>query len=329
LTSETAGRVAVLATALAALAALAVASLVVGARGVAPAEVLRAFTDFAGTDDHLIVRGHRAPRTGLAICVGAALAVSGALIQAMTRNPLAEPGIIGATSGAAFAVVLGSAFGLAAAQGAEPALAVAGAAVATLVVFAVGRTSPLRLVLTGVALSTTLAGVSLGMRLMLPEVFDHFRIWSVGSLAGREQAPLAVPVTAMAVALAGALLVSRRLGAIALGENVAHALGVHVGRTRVLTLALVTVLAGAATAVAGPIAFVGLIVPHLARRLAGGSVPWLVAHAIVLGPMLVVAADTLSRVLLPTGEVPVAIVTSFLGGPALIWVVRRYGAVAL
>ncbi|MEV6081184.1 iron chelate uptake ABC transporter family permease subunit [Streptomyces sp. NPDC052069] len=311
------------------LAAVAVLSMGVGARPVPPAEVVRAFLDFHGTDDHVIVRDVRAPRALLAIVVGAALAVAGALIQTLARNPLAEPGILGVTAGAGFAVTVGSALGLAAGQAGELGFAIAGSVLAALLVAAVGRRSPLRLVLTGVALTAVLSGVSLGMRLMLPDVFDTYRFWSVGSLAAREQAPLALPLAAIAVSLLGALMLSRALNALTLGESVAHTLGAGVGRVRALALVLITVLSGAATAVAGPILFVGLIVPHLVRRPAAGSVPWLILYTMVLGPILLLVADIGSRVLLPTGEVPVAIVTAFLGGPMLIWAVRRYGAGSL
>ncbi|MFD4829832.1 FecCD family ABC transporter permease [Streptomyces uncialis] len=311
------------------LAAVAVLSVGVGARPVPPAEVVRALVDFQGTDDHITVRDVRAPRALLAVAVGAALAVAGALIQTLARNPLAEPGILGVTAGAGFAITVGSALGLAAGQVGELGFAIIGSVLAALLVAAVGRRSPLRLVLTGVALTAVLSGVALGMRLMLPDVFDAYRFWSVGSLAAREQAPLTLPLAAIAVCLSGALLLSRSLNALALGENVAHTLGAGVNRVRAVALVLITVLSGAATAVAGPILFVGLIVPHLVRRPAAGSVPWLMLYTMVLGPILLLIADMGSRVLLPTGEVPVAIVTAFLGGPMLIWAVRRYGAGSL
>ncbi|MFI7321185.1 FecCD family ABC transporter permease [Streptomyces venezuelae] len=312
------------------LAVVAVLSIGIGARPVAPGEVVRALFDYQGSDDdHVIVRDVRAPRALLAIAVGAALAVAGALIQTLARNPLAEPGILGVTAGAGFSITIGSALGLTANQAGELGFAVAGSIVTALLVVAVGRHSPLRLVLAGVALTAVLNGVALGLRLMLPDTFDAYRFWSVGSLAAREQAPMALPLTVIALALIGALLLSRALNALSLGETVAHTLGANVGRVRIAALALITVLSGAATAVAGPILFVGLIVPHLVRRPAGGSVPWLVLYTMVLGPILLLVADIGSRVLLPTGEVPVAIVTAFLGGPMLIWAVRRYGAGAL
>ncbi|MGV2918044.1 FecCD family ABC transporter permease [Streptomyces alfalfae] len=307
------------------LAAIAVVSVGVGARSVSPVDVVRALLDHQGTDDHVIVRDVRAPRALLAVAVGAALAVAGALIQTLARNPLAEPGVLGVTAGAGFAITLGSGLGFAAGQAGQLGCAVLGSVLAALLVATVGRRSPLRLVLTGVALTAVLTGVALGMRLMLPDVFDVYRFWSVGSLAAREQAPLVWPLTAIVVCLVGALALSRALNALTMGESVAHTLGAEVNRVRAITLVLITVLSGAATAVAGPILFVGLIVPHLVRRIAAGSVPWLVLHSMVLGPILLLVADIGSRVLLPTGEVPVAVVTAFLGGPMLIWAVRRFG----
>nr|WP_323384178.1 iron chelate uptake ABC transporter family permease subunit [Streptomyces calidiresistens] len=311
---------------LALLLVVAVVGIGIGARSIPPAEVVRALLDPAGTDDHVIVRELRLPRALLAVVVGAALAVAGALIQTMTRNPLAEPGILGVTAGAGFAITLGSAYGLAAGPAGTMGFAILGSVLAAALVTAVGRHSPLRLVLTGVALTAVLGGVALGLRLMTPDVFDVYRFWSIGSLAAREQAPILIPVTAVLVALACALLLGRSLNALALGENVAHTLGARVNRVRAAVLVLVTVLSGAATALAGPILFVGLMVPHLVRRVAGGSVPWLLAHSMVVGPILLMFADIGSRVLLPTGEVPVAIVTAFLGGPILIRAVRRHGA---
>jgi iron complex transport system permease protein len=311
------------------LVVAAVASIGVGATAIAPAEIWRTVTDFTGTNSQLIIRDVRWPRTILAVCVGAALAISGALIQTLTRNPLAEPGILGVTAGAGFAITLGAALGLAASALGQLALAVLGSLIAAVIVYTVGRTAPLRLVLAGVALTFVLAGISLGLRLLLPTVFDRFRFWSVGSLAGREQVSLLLPLAVIGLALLGAILITRQLTAVALGDDVAHTLGANVARTRLVVLALVTMLAGAATAIAGPIAFVGLMIPHLARRLAGGSIPWMIGYAMVLGPILLLVSDIGSRVLLPTGEVPVAVVTAFLGAPVLIWAVRRYGAISL
>ncbi|REE99908.1 FecCD family ABC transporter permease [Thermomonospora umbrina] len=321
--------VAALVAGIAVLVAVAVAGIGVGAQAVPPVEAVRALVAYDGSADHMIVRDVRVPRAFLGMAVGAALAVSGALIQTLSRNPLAEPGILGVTMGAGFVMTVGGALGLAVTSAGELMLSGIGAVLATCLVYAVGRSSPLRLVLAGVALSAVLSGISLGMRLMLPDVFDRYRFWSVGSLAGREQSAVALPVTVIVLALVGALLLGRALNAVALGETVARTLGADVVRIRCAALVLITVLTGAATALAGPILFVGLIVPHVARRIVPDSVPWLMAWALVLGPIMLLVADMLSRVLLPTGEMPVAIVTAFLGGPALIWAVRRYGTRAL
>ncbi|ACZ87894.1 FecCD family ABC transporter permease [Streptosporangium roseum] len=319
----------VLVAGLAVLVVVAVVSVGVGSHSVAPVEVVRAFFSFDGSGDHTIVRDIRLPRAVVGIGVGAALGVAGVLIQTLSCNPLAEPGILGVTAGAGFAMTAGAALGLATSPGAELVLSSVGAALATLLVYSVGRTSPLRLVLTGVALSAVLAGISLGLRLMLPDVFDRYRFWSVGSLAGREKDPVFLPLLLIGLAVVVALLLSRPLNAVALGENVARALGANVNRVRLAALGCITVLAGAATAVAGPILFAGLIVPLAIRPLARSSIPWLTAYAAVFGPILLLVSDMGSRVLLPTGEVPVAIVTAFLGGPVLIWAVRRYGAGSL
>lgn len=313
--------------ALVALAAACLLSLCVGARTVPPAEVWAALTGSGtpGTDDWVVVRDLRVPRTLLGVAVGAALAVSGALAQLLTRNPLAEPGLLGVTSGASFAIVLGTVLGVTGSQAATLAAALLGAVLATGLVVAVGGASPLRLVLAGVALSAVLSGAALALRLTDPEAYDDFRFWTVGTLAGREQVGVQLPLVGLGLALLAALLLVRRLSVLALGEEVAHTLGTSVAATRVLTVVVLTVLAAGATALAGPIGFVGLIVPHLVRRFAHGSVATLLAGSLLGGPVLVVVSDVAARVLLPTGELPVALVTAFLGGPFLIAVVGRLG----
>jgi iron complex transport system permease protein len=327
--SDTARRGSVLLVVVAAVVVVAATSLCVGARAVPLSEVWAALTSPISSDDHIVVREIRLPRMWLAIAVGAALAVSGALVQTLTRNPLAEPGILGVTAGASFGVLLSDALWSVDSQVAQLTAASIGAIAATALVYAVGGTSPLRLVLAGVALSAVIAGVGLGIRLTMPDVFDSYRFWSVGSLAGREQAPLALPLGVIVICLVTAFALVPALGTLALGEDVAHTLGTRVALTRTITIAVLTLLAAAAAAVAGPIAFVGLIVPHVVRRLAGGSVGWLVAFCVAAGPLLVLASDVIARVLLPNTEVPVAVVTAFAGGPVLIWVVRRYGAIEL
>ncbi len=312
------------------LAVAVLLSLTVGQGEVAWRDVAPALFSPDTTDDaHLTVRTVRLPRALLAVLVGAALALSGALVQTLTRNPLAEPGLLGVTAGASFAVVLGTRFAGMDGQVATLLVAFVGAVAAAFAVQAVGGADPLRLLLAGVALTAVLAGVSIAVRLADPDTFDQYRFWSVGSLAGREQLPLLIPSVVLVVAIVAAMALGPALGAVALGDDVAHGLGVEVARVRVLALLVATVLAATATAVAGPIMFVGLIVPHLVRRASQASIGWLMALCLVAGPLLLITADTLGRVLLPTGEVPVAVLTPLIGGPVLVWVVRRYGAAGL
>ncbi len=310
------------------LLATVVWSLSVGQGDLPPGAVLPALLRHDDLDAaHIIVRQVRLPRALLAILVGAALALAGALVQALTRNPLAEPGVLGVTFGASFAVVVATALGVAAGQGGRMVVATVGAALATAVVYAVGRADPLRLLLAGTAFSALVASLSLGVRLIDPDAFDDHRFWAVGSLAGRDQQPLTLPAAVVALSVLAALVLVRPLAALEMGDDVAHGLGVRVGVTRVGVLVVATVLAGVATAIAGPIAFAGLIVPHLVRRSARGSTGWLVVLSLVGGPALLVAADTAGRLILPVGDAPVAIVTGLLGGPLLAWVVRRQGRV--
>lgn len=309
-----------------ALAAALLASLAFGAGTTAPSATLPALWGAGSPEDVVVVRDLRLPRTVLAVAIGAALGVAGLLVQTVTRNPLAEPGLLGVTAGAGFTITLGVLAGVAASPGAQLALALVGALVTAALVLAVGRSSPLRLVLAGMATTSVLQGVSLGLRLVDPVAFDRFRVWTVGSLAGREQAPLTLPLVVVAVALVAVLPLLRSLGTLAFGEQVAHAVGTRVTAVRLAAFALVTVLTAAATAAVGPVAFVGLMVPALARWVGRGSLPVALAVSLLVGPLLLVVADVLARLLLPTGEVPVAVVTAFLGGPVLVWAVRRLPA---
>lgn len=314
-------RVALLSVSAVLLVGVLAASLLVGTTAYGPGDVLDVLRGEATTAT-AVISDVRWPRAVLGLVVGTALAIAGTLTQTLTRNPLADPGLLGVTAGAGFAITLAVAAGIANAQSAQILSAFVGAMLAGAVVYVIGRDAPLRLVLVGVALSAVLTGVSLGLRLLFPDVFDALRVWSVGSIAGREQVPLLVPVLVMLAGVVGGLCLARPLSAISLGDDVAHSMGVNVVRTRLAVLALVTVLTGAATAAVGPIAFLGLIVPTLARRPSGGSVPWMLMFTLVWGGLLLVAADVLGRVLLETGEVPVAVVTAFLGGFALIATVR-------
>ncbi|WP_051198387.1 FecCD family ABC transporter permease [Gordonia shandongensis] len=310
-----------------AVAGLAVLSLWVGAKPIPFGTVWQALVGTDAAGDAIVVRDSRVPRTILAVLVGAALAVGGALIQSVTRNPLADPGLLGINSGAAFLVAV--AVGLLGITSLHGYLwfAFAGAGIAAVVVYAVGsagpsRGSPIRLTLAGVAVSALLTGVTTGLTLLDPDAFDEMRYWYAGAVAGRDMAVVTAVVPWIALGLVLVLVVSRTLNALALGDDTARALGASVVRTRAISTVAVTLLCGAATAAAGPISFAGLMVPHIARRMVGPDRPWIMAYSLVGGAALVLLADIVGRVAAPPGELPVGLLTAFFGAPVLIVLVR-------
>ncbi|NYD24096.1 iron chelate uptake ABC transporter family permease subunit [Kineococcus aurantiacus] len=322
-------RPAALVTALALLVLAVLASLAVGSREVPLGTVLDALRGLGGTSqDALVVRELRVPRTLVGIVVGVALGLSGALMQALTRNPLADPGLLGVNAGAAAAMVTALAF-----LGVTSRLqlvwaAMAGAAVVSVAVYVLGATgrggaTPVRLALAGTAVSAALYAYTSAQVLLDTTTFDRFRFWQVGSLAGHDTTVFWQMLPFFAVGTALALAQARPLNALALGDDSGRALGAHVTRTRVLTALAVTLLCGAATATAGPIAFVGLAVPHLVRALTGPDQRWVLPFSCVLSPALLLFGDVLGRVVVRPGELEVGIVTALLGAPVLVALVRR------
>lgn len=319
-----------------ALALLLVASLGIGSRPIPPLEVLRAFTAFdPGDDRHVIVRALRVPRGFLAVTAGAALGLAGAVMQSVTRNPLAEPGLLGVNAGAAMAVVLGSmAFGLSSVSQ-YIWCAMLGAGLSGAAVFLLGRaqesgTDPVRLVLAGAGLSVLLGAVTTLLMLNSDlEVLDLFRNWSTGTLDGRgADAALVSALTLLGGGLL-ALLVAPALDALAMGQDIGRTLGLDPRRIWALASLAVMALAGGATAAAGPIAFVGLVAPHLARRVAGPRNGSVLPLSALFAAVMLLAADILGRVVVTPEEIAAGIVAAFLGGPFFIHVVRRYRLVQL
>ncbi|MDP2711502.1 MAG: iron ABC transporter permease [Solirubrobacteraceae bacterium] len=322
------GRVLGLCAALVALLACAVGSLAIGSLGIPIGEVLAAFTAFDDSDAHVIVTELRLPRTLIGLVVGGALGAAGALMQGVTRNPLAEPGILGINAGASFAVVL-AIFVLGVSSVALYAwFALLGAGLAALMLYALagagrGGATPIKLALSGAVLNALLVALTSAVLTFDTETLEQFRFWIVGSIAGRDTGVLLSVAPFLGAGLIIALLAGRRLNALALGEDVARSLGQSVGRTRAASGAGFVLLAGGAVAAAGPISFVGLTVPHVARALVGPDYRWIVPYSIVLGAILLLISDVLGRVAAPPGELQVGIVTAILGAPFFIWLVRR------
>jgi iron complex transport system permease protein len=321
-------RAAGLLVALAVLALVALAGVAIGAKAIPPGTVLHELLHYDGSDDGVVIRSLRIPRTALGLAVGAALGLAGALMQALTRNPLADPGVLGVNAGASVAVVAAIGLFSLASPSVYVWFALAGAAVAAVAVYALGSrgrsaATPVRLVLAGAAVSAVLGALVSWLVLTDQTAFDDYRFWSVGALAGR---PFPVLAATGPFLLAGALLaavLARPLNALALGDETGRALGAHAGRTRALAVLAITLLCGASTAAAGPIGFVGLAVPHLARPFSGPDQRWALPYSAVLGSTLLLAADIVGRVIARPGEIEVGVVTAFLGAPMLIVLARR------
>ncbi|WP_228122476.1 FecCD family ABC transporter permease [Saccharothrix syringae] len=315
------------------LLAVVLASIALGARDIPPDGVWKALTAPTGTEDDLVVRGLRVPRTLFGLVVGAALGVGGALMQGHTRNPLADPGILGVTQGASFAVVLSiSALGVADVRG-YVWFAFAGALAAGVVVFLLGSgpsgPTPVTLALAGAAVSALMNGLVSALVLLDRQGLDAFRFWQLGGIAGREPVVLWQLLPFLLLGLALAAFNATGLNALALGDDVARSLGHRVAATRVVGLVAITLLVGGSVAACGPIAFVGLVVPHLARALSGPDHRWLLPFAAVLGAAVLLAADVVGRVVARPGELPVGIVMALVGAPVFIALVRRRKPVRL
>lgn len=323
-----------LAGGLLALAATCLLSLMVGARTVPAGTVVEALRDYDGAlTDHVVVHS-RLLRTIAGIAVGAALAVAGAAMQGMTRNPLADPGILGINAGATTAVVLGVYLVDASAVAELMALALLGAALGTVAVYAVasvGRegATPVKLALAGAALTAGLGAVINALVLLDDSSLDRLRFWQVGTLGARSLRDIAEAGGLMAIGAVVILLAAGVLNALALGDDAAVGLGVKVGRARLLLGLAIILLCGAAVALAGPVGFLGLVVPHAARLLVGGDYRRIVPLCLLGGPVLLLLADTAGRVIAPPAEVQVGVMTALVGVPVFVALIRTRRQVGL
>ena len=317
------------------LAFTALLSLAVGARSIPLGDVVEALRGHGeGTRDATIVTDLRVPRTLLGIAAGASLGLAGALMQSLTRNPLADPGLLGINAGAAAAVVI--AIGLLGLAGSTAYVwfAFLGAGLAAVAVYMIGAAgrggaTPVRLALAGTAISAALTAVIYGIVLTDPLLLQKYNLWSVGGLGGRGRSELAGVVPFMVMGAVAALLLARSLNALAMGEDSARALGARVGVTRIGGAAAITLLCGAATAAVGPLYFLGLTVPHAARALCGPEVRWVLAYSAVLGAILLLVADVIGRVLVAPEELQAGLMLAFVGAPLFIVIVRKRNIPAL
>ncbi len=291
--------------------------------------VWEAYTSFDGSNDHLVITNARVPRALVGAAVGASLAVAGALMQVLSRNPLASPSVFGINAGAVLLLVLSiSMFGSALTFGSMIWISFAGAALTALFVFVLGSRggqgfTPVKLTLAGASIAAFASSVTSGIVIIDKSSLDQALFWMVGSIVDRKLEHLSIVTPYMLIGLVIALVLSGALNVMALGDDVSVGLGQRLMLTRILACVSIVLLAGAAVAVAGPIAFVGLIVPHLCRFITGNDHRWLLPYCAVGGALLLVGADVASRYMLMPKEVPVGVSTALLGVPFLIYVARR------
>jgi iron complex transport system permease protein len=307
------------------LVLVALASIAIGAKDLSLAQVWHGLFQDSGTYGDVVV-GERLSRTVLGLLAGAALGLAGAVLQALTRNPLADPGILGINAGASAAVVTAITFlGVTSLSGYVWFAFLGAAAVGALVWFLGGSrgATPVRLALAGTAIGAALYGYLQAVMIMDGAALGRMRFWTVGSLASATGAAIVQVLPFFAVGTVVALLLARPLNAMAMGDDTARALGARLNRTRALAMLAATVLCGAATAACGPIMFVGLMVPHVVRSFTGPDLRWILPYAALLSPVLLLGADVVGRIVARPAELQVGVVTAIIGGPVFILLVRR------
>lgn len=314
--------------AVAGLGVVVVASIAFGAKSIALADVFDALFAFDGSTDHVVVRSLRVPRTVVGLGVGAALGVAGAVMQGVTRNPLADPGLLGVNAGASLAVVVAIyVFGVTSLTG-YVWFAFAGAAAVSVAVYALGAlgrdgATPVKLALAGAAVAAFATSITTAVLIVDIATLEQYRFWVVGSIAGRDASIAATVAPFLVLGAVLAFACARSLNSMSMGDDVARSLGVRVGLARGVAAVAVVLLCGAATAAAGPITFVGLTVPHAARAICGPDYRWILPYSAVLAAGLVLGADVIGRLVARPGELQVGIVTALVGAPFFIALVRR------
>jgi iron complex transport system permease protein len=311
-----------------ALAGVCLLSLAVGARDIPFGTVLHALVNPSDSRDDLIITQSRVPRTLVGLLAGAAFGLAGTLIQGITRNPLADPGILGVNAGAGLFVVIAiSVFSITTLTG-YVWFGFVGAAITSVLVYTIGSVgrggaTPIKLALAGAAVTAALTSFTTAVLIGDVDTFDQFRFWQVGSLAGRG---MDVVVQSLPFLLVGALLAfgsARALNALALGDDVATSFGQNVLVARLVAGLAVVLLCGTATSLAGPIVFVGLMIPHVARAITGPDHRWMLPYSMLLAPLLLLVADVIGRVVARPGEVQVGVVTAIIGAPVFVVLARR------
>lgn len=303
-------------------------SIAFGAANIAPADVWNAIFAFdSSSTNHLIIRTLRVPRAAVAVLVGASLAVAGAIMQGLTRNPLGDPGILGINTGAALGVVAAVFFLNVSSLSLYALFAFAGATLTAVAVYGLGSLgrggpTPLNLTIAGAAFTALLSSFTTGVLILNQRTLEEVRFWLAGSVAGRDLSLLLQVAPYLMVGLVLAFSLGRQITTISLGEDVAKGLGQNTGWIKALSAVAVVLLAGGAVAVAGPIGFVGLVIPHMARFLVGVDYRWILPYAALMGGIFLIISDVAARLVLRPTELPVGVMTALIGGPFFVYLVR-------
>ena len=314
-------------TSLLLLGGMVLLSITLGAKAISLEEVFASFSKEQSTFTALVIQ-ERIPRTLFGILAGAALAVSGCIMQTITRNPIADPSILGVNTGASLAVVIGIAFFSISSATEYIWLAFFGALITAIIVYGLASTgyggaTPMKLALAGAAMSTALA--SLVNTIMLPnaQVMDSFRFWQAGSIAGANWDTIQVILPYLIIGFVICFWMTHRLNVLALGDEMASGLGINTKRTRYLSAFAAVLLCSAITALAGPIGFIGLMVPHFVRMKVSSDMKVLLPLSAITGSSLLLCSDVVGRLLIRPAELEVGIVTAMIGAPVFIWIVRK------
>ncbi|MGA3674485.1 FecCD family ABC transporter permease [Lysinibacillus agricola] len=305
-------------------------SIVCGYADTSIQTTIESFTQFNNSNEHIIIQNVRIPRTLIATCVGASLAITGVLMQTLTKNPLASPGILGINAGAGFAVVFSMIFFNVTSLQAFAWIAFLGATIAALSVYGVsaaGRDAitPVKITLAGSAISALFASFTQGLLATNEAALEQVLFWLAGSVQGRKIEILISVLPYFIIGWIGALLISTKMNILALGDDVARGLGLPLGFMKLMVGIIVILLAGGSVAVAGPIGFVGIVVPHFARKFVGTDHRWLIPMAALLGGILLLIADVAARYIIMPQEVPVGVMTAMIGTPFFIYLARKGG----
>ncbi|USK74838.1 FecCD family ABC transporter permease [Peribacillus frigoritolerans] len=287
-----------------------------------------AFTDFNGTNEHIVIQSVRLPRALIASAIGASLAISGVLMQTLTKNPLASPDIFGVNAGAGLAVVTGvTVFGISNLQ-VFTWLSFLGAAIAAISIFMIGSMgrgglTPMKLTLAGAAMTAMVASLTQGLLVSNEALLEQVLFWLAGSVSGRSLDNLVAVLPYLAVGWVLALIMSGKMNVLSMGEDVAKGLGLNIVFLKLVLGLAIILLSGGSVAVAGPIGFIGIVVPHLTRSIVGIDHRWLIPFSGLFGAVLLISADVISRYILMPREVPVGVMTAIIGTPFFIYIARK------